>query len=297
MPSDSLPAAHRFALLIILAIFHSCSAGSGLVVGSKNFTENLLLAEIMAQHLEASTGISVERRLNLGGTFLCHQALRSGQIDLYPEYTGTALTAILNRPVIRDPDEVYKTVSASYERDFAAVWMRPFGFNNTFAIVVAGSSARTNGLRTISDLGPVAPQLTLGFNFEFFERRDGYQGLIDTYELSFQEEPKTMDMSLVYAALRDGKIDVGVGNSTDGLISALGLHVLQDDRGYFPPYDAAPVVRAEALEEHPAIGPALNRLGGMLTEEEMRRWNYEVDGNQRPVAEVAREVLQQKGLL
>jgi osmoprotectant transport system substrate-binding protein len=286
-----------FLLLLLAAALSSCSGGEGrIVVGSKNFTESLLLGELLAQHLEARTGLTVDRRLNLGGTFLCHQALLSGQIDLYPEYTGTALTAILEQPVLRDAEEVFRTVSAAYQERFAAEWMQPFGFNNTFAIVVTANTAEARNLRYLSDLTPIAPKLTIGFNFEFFERQDGYRGLIDAYGLSFAQDPKTMDMSLVYTALRDGRIDVGVGNSTDGLIEVMHLTVLEDDKHYFPPYDAAAVIRRETLERYPAVRSAADQLAGILSEEEMRRWNHEVDGKHRPVAEVARQLRKEKGL-
>ncbi len=287
----------RFFLLLLAAVLSSCSVGGDrIVVGSKNFTENLLLGELLAQHLEARTGLTVERRLNLGGTFLCHQALRAGQLDIYPEYTGTALTAILEQPVLRDAGEVFQTVSSAYREKFAAEWMKPFGFNNTFAIVVAAETAESHHLKRISDLAAISPKLTIGFNFEFFERQDGYRGLIDAYGLSFAQDPRTMDMSLVYTALRDGKIDVGIGNGTDGLIEALRLIVLEDDKSYFPPYDAAAVVRSDTLKRHPAVRTALDELGGILSEEEMRRWNHEIDGKHRSVAEVARQLRQEKGL-
>ncbi len=280
-----------------VAVLSSCSGGEDrIVVGSKNFTENVLLGELLAQHLESRTGVVVDRRLNLGGTFLCHQALLSGQIDLYPEYTGTALTAILHQPVLRDAGEVLRTVSSAYVKRFGAEWMKPFGFNNTFAIVVTAKTAEANHLKSISDLAVIAPKGTIGFNFEFFERQDGYRGLVDTYHLAFAQGPKTMDMSLVYTALRDGQIDIGVGNSTDGLIEALRLTVLEDDKRYFPPYDASAVVRIETLERHPGVRAALEELGGLLSEEEMRRWNYEVDGLHRPVAEVARRLRSEKKL-
>jgi osmoprotectant transport system substrate-binding protein len=288
---------HRLTTVVVLLALAACSGnGDRLVVGSKNFTENLFLGELLAQHIEARTGLVVERRLNLGGTFLCHQALRAGQIDLYPEYTGTALTAILKRPVVRDAGEVYRSVAAAYEQDLGAAWTEPFGFNNTFAIVVAGDKAQAGGWTRISDLAAPAPKLTIGFNFEFFERQDGYHGLTEAYHLKFLGDPKTMDMSLVYTALRDGQIDIGVGNSTDGLIDALKLRVLDDDRHFFPPYDAAPVVRLDTLRQHPGLREALAELGGILTEQEMRRWNYEIDGNQRSAADVARELRRVKGL-
>ena len=278
-----------FALLGLV----SCSKSDPvIVVGSKNFTESVLLGELLAQQIEHRTDLRVERRLNLGGTFLCHQALRSGKIDLYPEYTGTALTAILKRPVEQDPNKVFETVSLAYRQEFAAQWLQPFGFNNTFAIVVRPEEA----LQTISDLAAVSKDRTIGFNFEFLERQDGYPGLVARYGLSFAGEPKTMDLGLLYRALRGGQIDVAVGNSTDGLIAAWNLRVLEDDLRYFPPYDAAPVVRIETLERHPKLRDALAQLGDLLSENEMQGLNHEIDGRNRAVAQVVQELRAEKGL-
>ncbi len=282
-----------FALLALV----SCSrSDSVIVVGSKNFTESVLLGELLAQQIEHRTDLRVERRLNLGGTFLCHQALRSGKIDLYPEYTGTALTAILKRPVEQDPDKVLETVSLAYREEFAAQWLQPFGFNNTFAVVVRPEDTGPQPLRTISDLAAVSKDRTIGFNFEFLERQDGYPGLVARYGLSFAREPKTMDLGLLYRALRGGQIDVAVGSSTDGLIAAWNLRVLEDDLRYFPPYDAAPVVRIETLERHPKLRDALAQLGDLLSENEMQGLNHEIDGRHRAVAQVVRELRHNKGL-
>ena len=282
-----------FALLALV----SCSrSDSVIVVGSKNFTESVLLGELLAQQIEHRTDLRVERRLNLGGTFLCHQALRSGQIDLYPEYTGTALTAILKRPVEQDPSKVLETVSLAYREEFAAQWLQPFGFNNTFAVVVRPEDTGPQPLRTISDLAAVSKDRTIGFNFEFLERQDGYPGLVARYGLSFAREPKTMDLGLLYRALRGGQIDVAVGSSTDGLIAAWNLRILEDDLRYFPPYDAAPVVRIETLERHPKLRDALAQLGDLLSENEMQGLNHEIDGRHRAVAQVVRELRHNKGL-
>ena len=282
-----------FALLGLV----SCSKSDPvIVVGSKNFTESVLLGELLAQQIEHGTALRVERRLNLGGTFLCHQALRSGKIDLYPEYTGTALTAILKRPVEQDPDKVLETVSLAYREEFAAQWLPPFGFNNTFAVVVRPEDTGPQPLRTISDLAAVSKDRTIGFNFEFLERQDGYPGLVARYGLSFAREPKTMDLGLLYRALRGGQIDVAVGSSTDGLIAAWNLRILEDDLRYFPPYDAAPVVRVETLQRHPELGDVLADLGGLLSEKEMQRLNHEIDGRHRAVVQVVRELRHNKGL-
>jgi glycine betaine/choline ABC-type transport system substrate-binding protein len=289
-----------FSILLLVSWIVSLAAcgrdNSTVIVGSKNFTESVLLAELIAQQIEARTALRVQRKFNLGGTFLCHRALVAGQIDIYPEYSGTALTALLEQPVRRDPAEVLRIVSEAYRKRFAAEWLPPFGFNNTYAIVVREEDARRRNLATLSDLARVSKDLVIGFMFEFSERQDGYRGLIETSNLTFRGEPRTLDLGLIYQALRQNQIDVGVGSATDGLIQALNMRVLKDDKHYFPPYDAAPVARAAALDEHPELRDALGALGGLLSEEEMRRFNYAVDGDQRPVADLVRELRQSKGL-
>lgn len=285
-------------LMAFLALVPSCSVRSErLVIGSKNFTEQILLGELLAQYLEAKTSLPVQRRLNLGGTFVCHRAIVSGQIDAYVEYTGTALTAILKREPVRDPQEAYRQVRDVYRAQFDIEWLKPLGFENTFALVVRGEEARRLKLRTISDLARQAPHWRAGFGYEFMERADGFPGLARTYGLRFAEPPRIMDLGLLYRALRERQVDVVAGNSTDGLIAALDLAVLEDDRRYFPPYDAVPIVRAEILRRHPEVRAALEQLGGRLSAEEMRRLNYAVDGEHRDPHEVIREFLQAKGLL
>ena len=284
-------------LCVLLILINGCSDDSNsIVISSKNFTENILLAELTAQHIENTTDITVERRLNLGGSFLCHEALLAGAIDLYPEYSGTALTAILKLPVGQDPETVRETVVRAYRDRFQFEWMKPFGFNNTFAILVRGEDAEQAGLATISDLAAVSESLTIGFGFEFLERRDGYPGLVKSYGLRFAEEPKSMDLGLVFRALRDKQIDVGVANSTDGLIAAMNLTMLADDRRYFPPYDAAMVVRSETLSRFPELRGVLDGLDGRLDEPRMQQLNHEIDGKQRTPEEVAGEVLAGWGL-
>ena len=284
-------------LLSSLLLLAACGRdGSAIVVGSKNFTESVLLAELIAQQIEAHTGLRVERKLNLGGTFLCHQALIAGQIDVYPEYSGTALTAILKQPVLRDSKEVLRIVSEAYREQFAAEWLPPFGFNNTYAIVVREEDAEKQNLQTLTDLARVSQDFRIGFMFEFAERQDGYRGLVDTYGFTFRGEPRTMDLGLIYRALRERQIDVGVGSATDGLITALKMHVLEDDKRYFPPYDAAPVARTAMLEAHPEVRQALASLGGILNEQEMREINHAVDAEQKPAPEVIRKLRERKGL-
>ncbi len=261
-----------------------------LVVGSKNFTEQSILGELVAQRLEAKAGLPVDRRFYLGGTFIAHQALLAGRIDVYVEYTGTALTAILKQAPGGSPSEVFERVKAGYSALGLEV-AAPLGFNNTFAMVVRGEDARALGLKTLSQSAPHTPGWRAGVGYEFLERPDGYPGLIRAYGLRFAAPPRVMDLGLLYRALKERQVDLVAGNSTDGLIAALDLAVLEDDRGYFPPYEAAPVVRLETLERHPGVRRALAGLSGKISAEQMRRLNYAVDGEHRDLKEVAREFL------
>jgi osmoprotectant transport system substrate-binding protein len=283
----------RLVLLSALPLALGCARGERIVVGAKNFTEQRILGELLAQTVEA-TGLRAERRLDLGGTFVCDTAIRAGQIDLYVEYTGTALTAILKERPAADPAAVLARVREAYAAA-GLVWTAPLGFANTFALVVRGEQARRAGLRTISDIVPRAPRWRAAFGYEFTERADGYPGLARTYGLQFKET-RIMDLGLLYRALVDNQVDIVAGNSTDGLIGQLDLAVLEDDRGYFPPYDAAPVVRQAVLDRHPALAGALERLGGKLTAETMRRLNHAVDGQHRDPPTVVREFRAAAGL-
>lgn len=286
----------RTLVLVTSVLLVSCGGGGRdhLVVGSKNFTESDLLGEIVAQHIERRTGLTVDRRFHLGGTFVCHQAITSGKIDLYVEYTGTAYTAVLKYPPVHDADTVYRTVEAEYGRRFGLAWGKPFGFDNTFAILVRRADAVREGLSRISDLARVAPRWRAGFGYEFFERPDGLAGLAKTYGLRFAAAPTAMDLGLTYRALADRTVDVIAGNSTDGQIAALDLVALEDDRAYFPPYVAAPVIRAAALAAHPALGRALDELGGKLSNTDMRRLNALADVEHRDIAAIARDWLAAK---
>lgn len=260
-----------------------------LIVGSKNFTEQIVLGELLAQQIEAHTALRADRRFDLGGTLICHQALLAGQMDLYPEYTGTALTVILKEPPASDPAAVYQTVRDAYKSRFGLEVGPPLGFNNTFAIVVRDDDAARLHLRAISDLIPNAPNWRAGFGYEFMERPDGYPGLVKAYGLSFGSQPRIMDLGLLYRALQEKQVDVVAGNSTDGLIAALGLVVLEDDRHYFPPYQAVSVVRGVALEQHAGLREVLDALGGRISEDDMRRMNYALDGEHRDVTSVVRD--------
>jgi glycine betaine/choline ABC-type transport system substrate-binding protein len=274
--------------LLLALVLSGCAKRDRIVVGAKNFTESDLLAEIVAQQIERRTSLPVERRLHLGGTFVCHRAITAGDIDIYVEYTGTAFTAILKQPPIANPDSVYRFVAAAYARDFQLQWTAPLGFNNTFAILVRRADAERYGLRSIADLARVAPRWKAGFGYEFLERADGFAGLARIYGLRFSRTPTAMDLGLTYRALAEHRVDVIAGNSTDGQIAALDLVALTDDRGYFPPYQAAPVVRAAVLDKYPAVRAALAALGGKISDVEMRRLNALADVEHKDITEIAR---------
>ena len=275
-----------FVLLSLLS--SACRKGRQphLTIGSKFFTEQVILAELLAQHIEARTGIHVDRKSNLGGTLLCQKALLSGDLDLYVEYTGTALTAVLNESPSADARDVYRRVQQGYSQRFNLEVTEPLGFENTFAMVVRGEDAQRFQLRNTSDIVPLAPKMRAGFGFEFLERPDGYRGWSQLYGLHLAAPPSVMDLGLIYRALVDKKVDIVAGNSTDGLIEALHLVPLIDDKHYFPPYDAVPIVRRDALAKFPQLRAALSDLANQISEEEMRRLNSEVDANQRDPAAV-----------
>ncbi|HTA58063.1 MAG TPA: glycine betaine ABC transporter substrate-binding protein [Candidatus Baltobacteraceae bacterium] len=284
-----------------LAIALIASGGCGqrrkkIVVGSKFFTEQVVLAELLAQHVEARTGIPVERKTNLGGTLLIQKAMLAGELDLYVEYTGTALTAVLNETPSGDSKNVYERVKKEYAERFGFEVTEPLGFENTFAMVIRGEDAQKYNLQKLSDITALAPKWRAGVGYEFLERPDGFTGLCNQYTLKFGEKPRVMDLGLIYRALADHQVDVVAGNSTDGLISALGLVALEDDRHYFPPYDAAPIVRKAALERFPALRAALAELAGKVSAGDIRQMNYAVDGLHREPAAVVSEFRKAKGL-
>ncbi len=285
-------------LVIGCLILTAClpSPQSRIVIGTKNFTEQLVLGELIAQQLEAKTQLQVERRFYLAGTFICQQAMLSGRIDIYPEYTGTALTAILKEKPGGTAQQVYERVKTEYGKRFQLDLGPPLGFDNTFAIEIRGEDARKFNLKTISQAAAYTPRWRAGFGYEFMERPDGYQGLAATYDLYFAEPPRIMDLGLLSRALRDKQVDLIAGATTDGLIPALDLFVLEDDRHYFPPYEAVPVIRREAITRHPEVLAALNDLGGKITAQEMQRLNYAVDGEHRDAKEVVTEFRRKKGL-
>ncbi len=283
-------------VLVAVGVFSlwSRAARADVVVGSKDFTESVILAEMLAQSLEAR-GLRVERRYELGGN-LAHDSLVAGQVDAYPEYTGTSLMAILKHPPSSDARAVYEQVSREYAERFDVEVGPPLGFEDTFAVLVRGDDARRLNLKKVSDLTPLAPKWRAGFGQDFMSRRDGYEGFARTYGLQFAERPREMDLSLSYRALASGEVDVIAGNSTDGMIASLKLVQLEDDRHYFPPYEAVLLARRDALERLAPARDVLQRLAGAVSTEEMRALNFEVDGNKRAAADVVREWRKAKGL-
>jgi osmoprotectant transport system substrate-binding protein len=287
-----------WVLVSIACVFSSCHKAPErkITIGSKFFTEQVILAELLAQHIEARTGIPVERKTNLGGTLLVHKALLAGGLDLYVEYTGTALTSVLNQAPSGDSSAVYARVKSLYADRFHLEVTEPLGFENTFAMVIRGDDAQRLHLRTMSDLAPIAPKWRVGVGYEFLERPDGFRGWSERYGLHFGDKPRVMDLGLIYRALVDQQVDIVAGNSTDGLIDSLGLVALQDDRHYFPPYDAVPIVRQSTLARFPQLRGALADLAGNISESDIRRLNYAVEGQLQDPAEVVRQFRAAKGL-
>jgi len=266
------------------------------VIGCKNFTEQVVLGELLAQHIEAVTGLKVERRFYLAGSYICNQSLIAGRIDSYVEYTGTALTAILKQPVDRDPQRVLDTVRRLYQQRYQVVATAPLGFQNTFAMVIRGQEAEQLHLKTLSQAAQYSPQWKLGVGYEFEQRPDGLPGLQQAYGLKFNGSPRVMDLGLLYRVLNGRQVDIVAGNSTDGPIKAFHLAVLEDDKHYFPPYQAVPLVRQEALDRWPQLKAAFAGLAGKVSAEEMQSMNNAVDGEHRDPAQVVREFRQAHGL-
>jgi glycine betaine/choline ABC-type transport system substrate-binding protein len=278
--------------LTVLFVVAGCSSKSpGIRVGSKNFTEQVVLGEIIAQHLELRLKQKVERRLNLGGTLLAHGALLNGEIDLYPEYTGTALTAILKDPPDNDPARVFTRVRSEYLDKFHVEWLDPLGIDNSFAMVVSGADARSKNLRTLSDAAKVTSGWKLGVGYEFQQRPDGLAALDRTYHLRWIGSPQSMDLGLLYKALEGNQVGMIAANATDGLLSKLDVKILEDDQHAFPPYQVAIAAGQQRLRDTPGMREALLELSGKFTNQSMQQVNYQVDGEHRPVAQVAAEFL------
>jgi osmoprotectant transport system substrate-binding protein len=266
------------------------------VIGAKNFTEQVVLGELLAQEIEAKSNLKVERRFYLAGSYICQQALVSGRIDAYVEYTGTALTAVLKQPVDRDPDSVLNTIRRLYASRYNIRAAQPLGFENTFVMVIRGDDARRLHVSTLSEAAKYTPQWRLGVGYEFEQRPDGLPGLSTAYGLKFTAAPRTMDLGLLYRALEARQVDMIAANSTDGPIQALGLVALEDDRHYFPPYQAVPLVREAALRRWPQMQLALDALAGKIAADDMRAMNEAIDGQHRDPVEVVREFRQKRGL-
>jgi osmoprotectant transport system substrate-binding protein len=309
---DSLRAKERFSLgwhsrlrlVLPIAVF-ACTLSvvacgppraDRIIVGSKDFTEQLILGEIFAQQIENKTHLPVERKFYLAGTYICQQAILGGRIDIYPEYTGTALAAVLKQDPKGDRAQVYQRVKTEYAQRFHLDIGPALGFNDTFAIIIRGEDARNLNLHTISQAVPDAPKWRPGFGYEFMERPDGYKGLVKTYDLHFAEQPRIMALGLLTRALKEKQVDLIAGNNTDGLIPALDLAVLEDDKHYFPPYEAVAVMRQQMIANHPEVGRAISELAGKISDDDMRALNYAVDGQHRDAKQVVREFLQKKGL-
>ncbi|MCF4970561.1 glycine betaine ABC transporter substrate-binding protein [Nostoc sp. CMAA1605] len=266
-----------------------------IVIGSKNFTEQIILGELLAQQIEAQTKLKVDRRFNLGGTFICHEAVKNGSIDGYFEYTGTALTAILKSEPISNRGVVYEKVKKIYNQQFNLEVMQPLGFNNTFAMIIRGEDARRFNIKNISDAAKYSAQWQAGFGNEFLERKDGYPGLAKTYGLKFAGI-KQMELGLIYKAIAEKKVDFIAGGTTDGLIPVLKLAVLEDDKGYFPPYEAVPIFNQKTLKKYPELRTAISKLAGLISEEEMQKMNYQVDNQSLSAEAVVKEWLKSQKL-
>ena len=283
------------ACLIGLVAATSCSSKRHISIGSKNFTEQVILGEIIAQHIENRLHQPVDRKLNLGGMLLAHQALLSKDIDLYPEYTGTAFANILKSGGVTDPAVVLERVRAEYSR-LGLAWLDPLGFNSSFAMAVRGEDARTRNLKTLSDAAADKLGFALGTGYEFVTHPDGFAAVNAKYAIHWNGAMKTMDLGLLYRALEDKQVSMVAGNTTDGVLSKLDVRVLEDDRHAFPPYQACIVVRNDTMSQNPELRPALAELSGKIPENVMRDMNYAVDGLHRPVREVASEFLKRAGL-
>ncbi len=288
-----------FALLLLITGCTSnlsSSSGGNIIVASKDFTEQDILGELLAQQIEATTNLKVDRRPRLGGSFICHSAIISGKIDAYIEYTGTAFTGILKQKAVSDPKEVYEKLKQIYAQEFNLEVMPSLGFENTFAMIIRGEDAKRYNIQTLSQVSQYTPQWRGGFGYEFLEREDGFPGLAKTYGLSFAKPPQIMDLGLVYRALIQKQVDMVAGSSTDGQISRLGVVVLKDDKHYFPPYEAAPIFRQEILEKYPELRKAIAQLAGKISADEMRQLNYLVEGELRHIKDVVQEFRKSKGL-
>jgi osmoprotectant transport system substrate-binding protein len=285
------------AIMILSLSLSGCKGSDMITIGSKDFGENIVLGEMFALLIENHTDLKVDRKLNMGGTFVCFEAIKSGDIDIYAEYTGTGLTAQLNMDVISDPDEAYFVVKKEFEEQFGVKWLEPLGLNNTYALGITEEVYEEYGVNTYSELAAVSKNLRFGSDHEFFDRQDGYDGLVELYGMEFKGEPKKMDISLKYQAIGSGEMDVTNVFATDGPIRKYNLKVLEDDKNFFPPYYASPIIRIETLEKHPELEDILNMLAGLIDDATMTDLNFKIDVEGEDIKVVATNFLESNGLL
>lgn len=278
--------------LFVCGLSIGCGGPKPIVVGTKNFTEQFVLGELIAQQVERCAGLPVERKFGLGGALLAHQAITNGEIDLYPEYTGTALASVVKEPPEgRTKEQVLARVREVYRERFGVEWLEPLGFENTFAMAVPGDLARRHGLRTLSDAARSGLAFRLAVGYEFEQRPDGLPGLLRVYPLKLEGTPRAMDLGLLYRAIEQGQVDLVAGNSTDGPIASMGLAVLEDDHRFFPPYEAAVLARRQTLEAHATLRGCLEGLAGRVTVEAMRQANRRVEAGEKTAQEAATGLL------
>ena len=278
-----------------LIAFNYQQVPAKIIIGSKNFTEQVILGELLAQHIENHTKLKVDRRFNLGGTFIAHEAVKAGKIAGYVEYTGTSFTTILKEKPISDPESVYKKVKEYYDQKLKLAVMKPLGFENTFAMIIRGEDAKKWQIKSLSEACKYSPQMKAGFGYEFLERADGYPGLSKTYNLKFANI-KQMELGLMYQALKEKQVDFIAANSTDGLIPVLNLVILEDDKKYFPPYQAIPIFNQEIIRKYPELTDTINQLGGKVSTTAIQKMNYQVDNQSQPVEKVVSEWLKSQQL-
>lgn len=282
-------------LIAAALLLSSCSRSNPIIVGSKNFTEQVVLGELIAQHLEHRLKDPIQRSLDLSGTLLAHQALLSGRIDLYPEYTGTAFTNVLKQQIVSDPAIILERVRNEYSA-LMLDWLDPLGFNNSFAMAIRGADARERHLETLSQAAADPQGFVLGAGYEFMERPDGFAALGGGYNIKWTSAPKSMDLGLLYPALEQKKVSMIAGSVTDGMLSKLDVKVLKDDKAVFPPYQASIVVRTASEAAHLGLKQALQELTGKISPAEMQKMNYAVDAEHKQPNQVAAEFLRSKGL-
>lgn len=286
------------ALLVMTLALSGCGGDKkSVVIGSKDFSESIILGEMFAQLIENNTDIEVVRKLNMGGTFVCFEAIKNGDIDIYPEYTGTGLTAQLKMDVITDSEEAYRVVAEEFNKQFNIKWLSPLGLNNTYTLAVTQEVVEEYGVETFSDLAAVSEDLIFGAEHEFFNRQDGFEGLVDAYGMEFAGEPKKMQVALKYQAIGNGDMDVTDAFATDGQIIQYNLKILEDDKGFFPPYYVAPIVKNETLEQFPELEGVLDMLAGLVDDATMTELNYRVDVEGESAETVATDFLTNAGLV